>query len=337
MAAGLVAGRSSGSALDPESANGFAGDVPHPRPHDPVPTYRYRPLNQLSTIIKVAYAICMAIVLYLVYGLVRQISLIDRFVEANFEDPSILTEMERIETTQMGAIGTLALVSVISSIVFLRWTYVAAMNAQASTTVELSNSPGWCVGWYFVPIANLWKPFTALKEIWEISDVHRGSAAIVGVWWFLRIATSVAERLHNGLASGTEFGGPNDVLFVNYLAIVVNVMTLGVFVLNGTIVHRLTNMQEEKYRLGMDHGGARECPSCGEPLEATADACPMCGTARPESPSSEWRPTFENVTFENVDFENPNVDLDEVEVLDEEDGPDGFDTERQARDWRPPL
>ena len=32
-----------------------------------------------------------------------------------------------------------------------------------------SFTPGWSVGWFFVPIMNPWKPFQAMREIWQAS------------------------------------------------------------------------------------------------------------------------------------------------------------------------
>ena len=28
-------------------------------------------------------------------------------------------------------------------------------------------TPGWCVGWFFIPIANLVMPYIILKELWQ--------------------------------------------------------------------------------------------------------------------------------------------------------------------------
>lgn len=49
------------------------------------------------------------------------------------------------------------------------WTHRAARNAQ-SFGARLSISPGWAVGWYFIPIVQLWKPLVALSEVWANSD-----------------------------------------------------------------------------------------------------------------------------------------------------------------------
>ena len=48
-------------------------------------------------------------------------------------------------------------------------------------------SPGWAVGWYFIPFANLIKPYGVMDEIWDGS--HQGdeapdySPSTLGLWW----------------------------------------------------------------------------------------------------------------------------------------------------------
>ena len=61
---------------------------------------------------------------------------------------------------------------------------------------DLTITPGWAVGWYFVPIANLWKPFQAMKEIWLGSHYganwEGGSATdLLNWWWGLYILDSM--------------------------------------------------------------------------------------------------------------------------------------------------
>jgi len=87
------------------------------------------------------------------------------------------------------------LVLLVTSVVVLRWIYRASVNAHAMAP-DLTITPGWAVGWYFVPIANLWKPFQAMKEIWLGSHYganwEGGSATdLLNWWWGLYILDSM--------------------------------------------------------------------------------------------------------------------------------------------------
>lgn len=78
----------------------------------------------------------------------------------------------------------------------LWWIYRADRNLHSHNVPDLQFSPAWCVGWFFVPIANLWKPYQALKEIWMWSmDPARRlveRTALLPVWWTLHIISDAA-------------------------------------------------------------------------------------------------------------------------------------------------
>ncbi|MEM7745575.1 MAG: DUF4328 domain-containing protein [Pseudomonadota bacterium] len=69
------------------------------------------------------------------------------------------------------------------------WIYRATANARAIAPEDGRITPGWAVGWYFVPIVNLWMPYKAMRQTWN-SSIHgvAGSmdapaAARLGLWW----------------------------------------------------------------------------------------------------------------------------------------------------------
>lgn len=68
------------------------------------------------------------------------------------------------------------------------WIYRANRNAHAVGTLEMEISPGWAVGWYFVPFANLVMPLRAMREIDAASasalpDGADGAGMLLGGWW----------------------------------------------------------------------------------------------------------------------------------------------------------
>src|SRR5262249_5743282 len=76
------------------------------------------------------------------------------------------------------------ILAIILGITFLRWIYRLNKSLSVLSSVPKKFSPGWSVGWYFVPLANLFKPLEAMRETWTV--VHRGapvSGFILGVWW----------------------------------------------------------------------------------------------------------------------------------------------------------
>ena len=84
---------------------------------------------------------------------------------------------------------------VISGVLILKWIYRANYNARQLGASGLTFTPGWSIGWYFIPIANLWKPYHAMKEIWKASSNPQnwGNEPVPSIlpwWWFLWIVSS---------------------------------------------------------------------------------------------------------------------------------------------------
>jgi hypothetical protein len=82
------------------------------------------------------------------------------------------------------------IVFIVLGICFLRWIYRAAKNLQALFGERMEFSPGMAVGWYFVPIYNLVKPYQAMREIWRLSHGAESTREVIlGLWWFLWIVS----------------------------------------------------------------------------------------------------------------------------------------------------
>ncbi len=84
----------------------------------------------------------------------------------------------------------LAATSLTTAVLVSKWIYRANCNARALGASGMAFSPRAAVGWYFVPVANLWKPYQAMKEIWQASVSPFGwrrqpVSWLVPCWWLL--------------------------------------------------------------------------------------------------------------------------------------------------------
>ncbi len=84
----------------------------------------------------------------------------------------------------------------LSIVLFGIWIVRANKNVRALGARELSISPGWALGHFFIPILNLWKPKTAMNQLWLASHnptTWNGSpnekSQVVDKWWGLWIAS----------------------------------------------------------------------------------------------------------------------------------------------------
>lgn len=97
------------------------------------------------------------------------------------------------------------LLAIFLGVTFLRWIYRANKNLHVLSSQPMMFTPGWSVGWYFIPIANLFKPYQAMKEIWTVAHRRTPSAgSLLGWWWFLWIVSNFLGRLCMKLALRAE-------------------------------------------------------------------------------------------------------------------------------------
>lgn len=98
---------------------------------------------------------------------------------------------------------------IITLVVFLKWVYQANKNCHGFGAFKMKFSPGWSVGYFFIPILSFYKPYQAMQEIWKAStnsanwQQEKGNF-IVGWWWALWLISGVASWVHFRLSGRTD-------------------------------------------------------------------------------------------------------------------------------------
>jgi hypothetical protein len=102
----------------------------------------------------------------------------------------------------VGLCGLGVLVAFLCAWVFIPvWMHRASSNLRGLGRYGMTFSPAGCAGWFFVPIANLWKPPQAMSELWRASDPDAdqgswftsGSTSLVAVWWAAYLLSSIVS------------------------------------------------------------------------------------------------------------------------------------------------
>jgi hypothetical protein len=100
-----------------------------------------------------------------------------------------------------GILGLLQLgLGIVTGITFLRWTYRAYKNIQGFGAEGLRFSPGWAVGFYFIPILSLIRPVQVMSEIWRASDdprdwPRRPGSWLITSWWISFLIYTVVTQI----------------------------------------------------------------------------------------------------------------------------------------------
>ncbi|CAN7577046.1 DUF4328 domain-containing protein [Caulobacter sp. LjRoot300] len=96
-------------------------------------------------------------------------------------------------------------------VLFLMWVHRTNRNAHVLAP-SFDMSPAWGVGWFFVPVACLTKPFEGVEKTWNIStDSARWRSLdtpnLLRVWWGLFLATNVVALVGSFASSDNTAGG----------------------------------------------------------------------------------------------------------------------------------
>jgi hypothetical protein len=81
-----------------------------------------------------------------------------------------------------------------TAVVFLMWIYSAHANLTLLRVEGQQYSPGWAVGYFFIPFLNLIRPYQVVQEIWKGSDPETSSLSesawkarpgnsLAPLWW----------------------------------------------------------------------------------------------------------------------------------------------------------
>jgi hypothetical protein len=143
-------------------------------------------------------------------------------------------------------------VQVVAGVLSLVWIYRVSRNAQRLARYGLPISSGWAVGWYFVPIGALWKPFEAIEQTWRASTSPAAwrsvpTPALLRWWWALWLAGGAA----GGLLGVLGKIGVKDRAFASAALIVISAIVVGQCVLFNRVVRRLTDLQTSAIDVGV--------------------------------------------------------------------------------------
>ncbi len=207
-----------------------------------------------STWTLIFFAGLIAVLLASFVSTVAEIGLIQRVV-----DGESVTEQELIANDdRQSAIGSITLIIYIGLIIaFCMWVHRASKNLAALNVVGQRFSPGWSVGWWFVPIMNLFRPYQVIREICRGSHLQATRqdslawrdvppSAILGWWWGIWIVSNFIDA---GVlrAWRSDDISPEDLLTADYFSLVGDGLTIVAAMMAFLLVRGITSNQDAKH------------------------------------------------------------------------------------------
>jgi hypothetical protein len=154
---------------------------------------------------------------------------------------------------------------VLTGIVWLAWLHRAYSNLQRLGTGKSKFTPGWAVGYWFIPFVNLVRPYQIVKDLWLRSESRNDRASLEGVatpaliswWWGMYLLAGFGGRLLASeartartigeLLSVTDIG-----MAVDGIAIVADALAIAVV--------RGVDRYQRRYELGTAAAGEADPP-----------------------------------------------------------------------------
>jgi len=163
------------------------------------------------------------------------------------------------DTRQMAVALIHLLVYIALAVAFLFWLHRASKNVPAlgNPHSRVEFTPGWAVGWFFVPLANLFMPYKAVREVWEKSDpaikseddimfTPPASAPLLLGWWVTWITMNVLGRITSRFQS--DAATIDTMIWVTWVDVVGDVIGIISAVLAIFVVRGIDRRQAERAR-----------------------------------------------------------------------------------------
>ena len=270
--------RSCGSKLEEEKPDKPANAVLSAKP-----VYEYKSLEVITNVLLILLASEILFSLINIYGVAIDIS----FLKENMNSGGILYDDELSFQNILITFSQFfsAIIFLTGVIIYFVWVRRAYRNLNTLQSKPNEYSSAWAIGSYFVPIVNLFRPYTIMQEIWfgsqpeykledesdyEFQD-RINSTTFLKIWWATFLIDGFANNLFFRMSWKADTAQK---LLTSYWIDIISYVT-SIFI-SWMIIHliwTIKNWQLEK----VSHKPTKPCQHCGNQVEFDALFCTNCG------------------------------------------------------------
>jgi hypothetical protein len=202
----------------------------------------------------VVFGVMLCASVVLAAALVHRLSVIHDFQAGRFDD--FLRRADDADDFVDGAAVWSFLTQLLLAVLFIVWQFRVAKNNEALDRPQPRFGPGWSIGGWFVPFANLVIPVLVVQDLWRgaTPTTRRGDPQwrrargswLVAVWW----AAWVVSLLRFGAVSSgfDDLATLDDIETSNTIALVGVVATAIAGVLAAFVVWAMSRRQLDTLR-----------------------------------------------------------------------------------------
>jgi len=218
----------------------------------------WRRLDGLKTSLVVLF-ICTALAALATVGaLANRVQVIDDLRKASFLTAELARRAHNADDAVGGAAAALVISVLATGVVFIIWMWRASKNAQVLSRTSPRFGPGWSIGGWFIPFANLVIPVLIVQDLWRASGPttspgsgwrRESGSGLVGSWWGFLVAGSLVSRATS--ASGNsldDLRSQNQAALSGYVFLTVAAVLAAVMVVKLTQRFNDRALQEQSGR-----------------------------------------------------------------------------------------
>ena len=167
----------------------------------------------------------MAVCFINIISNIMQINLMNDYFFKNLYSDDVYEILAEKNDSRVTIVSVLYGLFIFSSFFIIgRWLYVSSKINHLSEINNLSITPGWAVGWYFIPVANLIMPYRSLKETfkasfntddWENVEVPHDLPAWWTTWIIGNLFSNVSFRLSSNMGESYTYEQLNQLSYVD--------------------------------------------------------------------------------------------------------------------------
>jgi len=166
------------------------------------------------------------------------------------------------DTRQMAIAVAFVVVGLVALILFFVWLHRAYVSLHVHSISDLRFSPGWSVGWFFIPVAGLWKPYQVMSDLWKASRWNADADAktswrnvpvsqLVPLWWALWLLAAVVGRASwVALPTGVDLA---EYVVFDQLDIAANAAAVASWLVTVPLIRTITRYQRSSDPVALVH------------------------------------------------------------------------------------
>ena len=248
--------------------------------------YNYTDIKTKTKILTILLVISIIIKLILCTSITYNIKLINK-IQNGLEISE--TEIEKYEASvRILVISEIAII-ILVIIFFFIWLNNAYKNIYTMKIQSIEYTPNWAVGWFFIPILNLFRPFQIIRELWKASNPEympnegiswksQNTEKIIIFFWTFYLISEIFLRGVIKLSELRETDTAEEMLRSCRITLFQQILYIISAILLIKIVRTITIMQKQKYLKISNNPiiDKFECSECGGLVKEADTICPHC-------------------------------------------------------------